>query len=122
MSGRGVNDMEDPVQQEKIRRGPHAYDPIEGKHGAYVRRPYKHADYPKMMLQIPRPDRKAFDTELEHESAVREWQRLMDQSIVSNPAEEKAWLTAHPSAEQLLGPAAALEVPKSAKKAKSRTA
>ena len=116
--------MEDPVAQERIRRGPHAYDPVEGKHGAYVRRPYQHADYPKMMLHIARPDRSAFNTELEHESAIREWQRLMDLSIVRNPAEEKAWLAAHPFPEQESNShlASAPEAPKSAKKTKSRTA
>jgi hypothetical protein len=44
----------------------------------------------------------------------------MDQSIVNNPAEEKAWLAAHPEPHSADEPRE--EVSKPAKKAKSRTA
>lgn len=113
---RGVNNMEDPAAQERIRRGSHSYDPAEGKHGAYVTKPYRFQAYPKMMARIERPDRKAFKTELDHEAAVREWQTEMDKSIVQNVAEEKAWLATNEAPE----PAAAKSTP--AKKLKSRSA
>lgn len=95
--------IEDPSKQEQIRRGHHEYIPTAGKHGAYIPKPYKHQDYPKMMLDLPQPQLKEFqktkagviipqDQALNNwQLAVQEWDRQMTASIVHNAEEEAQW-------------------------------
>lgn len=87
--------MEDPAEQEKIRRQPHEYIATEGKHGIYRPKPYVHQPYPKMMLSTPKPDWKEFKgkpgaQEL-FDLAVKEWDSAMSASIVNSEAEERRW-------------------------------
>lgn len=95
--------MDDPAKQESIRRGHHEYIPTAGKHGSYVPKQYKHQEYPKMMGKWPKPEQKEFykvngvaipgDIALaNYQSAMAEWDRLMNSSIVNSKAEEQQWL------------------------------
>lgn len=95
--------MDDPAKQEAIRRGPHEYIAGVGKHGVYVKKEYKHQEYPKMMGKWPRPELKSFLTqngvaipvgqaEQNLAVALREWDECMTRSIVNNAAEERQWL------------------------------
>jgi len=99
MPRNGSMNMEDPAVQEKIRRDTHEYIPIAGKHGSYlpVAGGYRHAEYPKMMLQTPKPDPKNFKGRQEElEAAVKEWDDEMQASVVNSRTEEMAWIEAHP--------------------------
>lgn len=93
--------VEDPAAQEKVRREPHEFRATEGKHGAYFPRPYVHQEYPKMMLNTPKPELKQFRLlPNPHEAfdlAVKEWDAAMSASVVRNLAEEKRWLRANAS-------------------------
>ncbi len=118
MAGRGVNRMEDPVEQEKIRRGPHAYSPVDGKHGAYIpiedpkrdggHPAYVPMAYPKVMDKTPKPDFADFknkkdlgrDPYIVYEEAVQAWDGQISKSIVRNKDEEEAWLAAHPEPKE----------------------
>ena len=95
--------MEDPSKQEAIRRAPHEYIPTAGKHGAYVPKPYRHQEYPKMMGKWPKPEYKNFKKQngveipsdialAQFQAAMQEWDTAMTQSIVNSKAEEQAWL------------------------------
>ena len=84
--------MNDPAQQEKIRRGTHEYVGGDGRHGRYVSRPFLQQEYPKQMLSEAAPKRKSFKTEQEFVDATKEWQDRAQASIVKNKAEEEAWL------------------------------
>lgn len=97
--------MEDPAVQEKIRRGHHEYIPTAGKHGAYVSRQYHREknEYPKMMGTTPVPQLKDYqkvngvsipgDIALANwQTAMGEWDRYMNSTIVNSAAEEKQWL------------------------------
>ena len=99
----GNFNMEDPSKQEQIRRGSHRYVPTMGKHGAYVPEPYRHQEYPKMMLKLPQPQLKQFqvvkgvaipgDIALANfQAAMADWDRQMTASIVENAEQEQAWL------------------------------
>jgi len=111
--------MEDPTEQEKVRRGPHTYLPTAGKHGAYVPNdglnghpaPYDREknEYPKMMAKLPQPQFKDFrerngvaipgDIALANfQIAMQEWDRTMTASIVHSKAEEARWLRENSSA------------------------
>ncbi len=90
--------MEDPAKQETIRRGHHEYIPTAGKHGAYVAKPYAHQEYPKMMGKFRKPARKDFPGiggAEGFESAMREWDHAMTNTVVNNKAEEVQWLKAN---------------------------
>lgn len=102
----GNYNLEDPVQQETIRRGSHEYVPTEGKHGMYRPKPYHHQEYPKMLGKYPRPEYKDFrevngvllpaDLAIANfQNAMVEWDRLMTSSIVHNKTEEREWLGAN---------------------------
>ena len=97
--------MDDPANQEKIRRGHHEYVPTAGKHGSYVPRQYNREknEYPKMMGKEPMPLLKDFqkvngvvipgDIALQNwQTAVAEWDRYMNSTIVNSKAEETQWL------------------------------
>lgn len=96
--------MEDPAEQEKIRRGPHEYIPTAGKHGAYVSKPYQRQEYPKMMGTLPQPKLRDFQrsaagvllppdvANANFQAAMADWDAYMTRSIVKNAAEEKQWL------------------------------
>lgn len=94
----GNMNIDDPAKQEQIRRGPHRYEPTEGKHGAYVPMPYVHSDYPKQMATIPAPQFAQFkgqpNAQERFDLALREWDTACSASIVKNRAEEQAWLKA----------------------------
>lgn len=109
----------DPIADEKVRRGPHEYRHVDGVHGRYVPKPYTHQEYPKMMLQIPRPQFKEFkrkllaensktqlealllgaklDIESLYQAACVEWDEAAQASIVKHKAEEDAWLAENPA-------------------------
>lgn len=109
----------DPIADEKVRRGSHEYRHVDGVHGRYVATPYHHQEYPKMMLQTPRPQFKEFKrkllaenskTELEglllgsrldleslYQAACAEWDAAAQASIVSDKAGEQAWLKENPA-------------------------
>lgn len=91
--------MEDPIAQEKIRRGSHEYVPTAGKHGSYEPKPYFHQEYPKMMEKLPAPLRKDFKSDVEFDQAKIDWDRQMMLSIVHSKTEEDAWLAKHEAAE-----------------------
>ena len=109
----GNYNLQDPAEQEKIRRQPHEYVPSEGKHGTYRLRPYVHQEYPKMMAafakvkdektgelapKYPKPDRRQFkgaDGEIAYQLAVAEWDNFMQSSVVHSKAQESAWLKEH---------------------------
>ena len=97
------NNLLDPAEQEKIRRGPHEYVPTEGKHGMYKAVTQKFQEYPKMMGTWSKPEYKQFskvngveipnDVASQHyQAAVIEWDQAMTASVVHNKAEEQAWL------------------------------
>jgi len=94
--------MDDPAKQEQIRRGHHDYVPTAGKHGAYIPKPYKHQEYPKMMGKAPQPQMKEFlrvngveiprDIALANfQAAMQEWDRYMSSTVVHSKAEETQW-------------------------------
>lgn len=104
--------LQDPVEQERIRRKPHEYVPTVGKHGSYVpldprkNRPENvspYEEYPKMMLKEPAPKLADFlkvnGVAIPHDAAhnnfqqaMREWDDRMTRSIVKNKAAEAQWL------------------------------
>jgi hypothetical protein len=111
----------DPIADEKVRRAPHEYRHVDGVHGRYVPKPYQHQEYPKMMLQAPRPQFKDFkrkllaanskseleglllgsklDLESLYQAACIEWDEAAQASIVKNKAEEEAWLAENANPE-----------------------
>lgn len=98
MSRQNFN-MDDPSEQDKIRRQPHEYVGADDRHGRYVPKPYKHQEYPKMMANakdFPKPEMKDFrgkpDAQALYEAAVREWDDFLTKSIVQNKQEEMTWL------------------------------
>jgi hypothetical protein len=93
----------DPVEQEKIRRLPHEYVEVVGKHGMYREKPYVYQEYPKMMGKYPRPEYKKFakvdgveippDAALNNfQAAMTEWDAAMSASVVHSKTEEREWL------------------------------
>jgi len=95
--------MEDPAKQEQIRRGTHEYRADIGRHGTYVPKPYKHQEYPKMMLSLPKPVLADFlkvkgvaipraNAEEMLAAAIVEWDSALTASIVHSAEEEKTWL------------------------------
>jgi hypothetical protein len=111
-------DMKDPAVQEKIRRGPHEYVVIDGVRQYVPLDGYKHQAYPKYMDRSAQPIRKAYKTDAEHQVAVKEWEEAITASLVSNKAEEDAWLAEHAPIEPLEPQAVPVEAQKP-KKAKS---
>lgn len=99
MPATGSMNMEDPSQQEKIRRQSHEYVPTEGRHGTYRPKPYLHQSYPRMMDRTPAPKFEEFrgkpGAQELFEEAKQEWNRKVAMSIVNNKREEDAWLKAH---------------------------
>lgn len=98
--------MDDPAKQEQIRRGSHEYIATAGKHGTYVPKPYRHQEFPKMMLKDPAPQMKDFLKQngveiprdlatAQYQTAMQEWDRAMSASVVNSKAEEQQWLKAN---------------------------
>lgn len=95
--------MEDPAEQERIRRGHHRYQEGDGKHGTYVPTTYRHQEYPKMLGKWPKPELRDFLKQngvaipqdlatQQWQAAMADWDRLMSGSVVNTKAEEAAWL------------------------------
>ena len=95
--------LEDPAEQEKIRRGHHEYLPTAGKHGRYQQTQWirgKQNDYPKMMGKWPKPvfadfKAKGGDAQQAFDQALKDWDTAMTASIVKSSAEEAQWLKAN---------------------------
>lgn len=92
--------MEDGKEQEKIRRGPHEYLPIDGnRRGVYKEKPYTYQEYPKVMSTIPAPKLADFkgkaNAEILYDNALHEWDAEVVKNTVHNKTQEDAWLAEH---------------------------
>ena len=93
--------LPDPTEQEKIRRGTHAYQAENGMHGRYVKATYIHQEYPKIMDKTPYPQLRDFkdkqDPEVLLEAARKRWDEKQMASVVRNKTEEEAYIEEHAS-------------------------
>lgn len=88
----GSMNIQDPAEQEKVRRRTHDYVEGGGRHGSYVAADYHHKEYPKFMDRTPAPKRAKKQTDEQFQSAFQDWEDAVNASVVNSKAEEIAWL------------------------------
>lgn len=93
----GSMNVQDPAEQEKVRRRTHDYVEGGGRHGSYVAADYHHKEYPKFMDRTPAPKRVRKQTDEQFQSAFQEWEDAVNASVVNSKAEETVWSKEHSS-------------------------
>jgi hypothetical protein len=103
MGSRPNFNMQDPAQQDKIRRGTHYYDEVNHRYIPIgppgTNQGYLHQEYPKVMDKTPCPQLADFkgqpNAEILLEQMRREWDERQMHSVVKNKDEEEKWIESH---------------------------